>query len=107
MTLNKTKCEALCIRGKREIKFADGTPVKQCDESKYLGCLINDKGDPTREVNKRISDCYLTWKRLAEFWKHSDCTTHMQLGIYDAVIRSKLIYGLESVQLNDSMKNIS
>ena len=46
----------------------------------------------------------MTWKRLAEFWKHSDCNVRLKLGVYDAVIRSKLIYGLESVQINDSLK---
>ena len=28
----------------------------------------------------------------------------MKLGVYDAVIRSKLMYGLESAQVNDSLK---
>ena len=104
MKLNKSKCESLCVRGRDEIRFADGTLVKKCDESKYLGCMINDKGDPTREINKRLSDTYLTWKKLSEFWKHSDCDVRMKLCIYDAVIRTKLVYGLESVQVNDSLK---
>ena len=66
--------------------------------------MINDKGDPKREVNKRISESYLTWKRLSEFWKHADCSVRLKLSVYDAVIRAKLMYGLESVQINDSLK---
>ena len=104
MKLNKTKCEALCIRGGDRIRFGDGMLVPRCDECKYLGCLINDKGDPRREVNKRISECFLTWKRLETFWKHSDCSVKVKLNIYDAVVRAKLIYGLETVQVNDSLK---
>eukprot|EP00959_Pyramimonas_sp_CCMP1952_P362387 7589644-Pyramimonas_sp.AAC.1 len=66
--------------------------------------MLNDKGDPVREVNKRISDCFVTWKKLGEFWKHADCSVRLKLGVYDAVVRSKLIYGLESVQVNVALK---
>ena len=48
--------------------------VPTCNESKYLGCVLNDKGDPKREVNKRIAECFLTWESLESFWKHSDCS---------------------------------
>ena len=51
MKLNKAKCEAMCIRRRDRIRYADGTAVPKCEESKYLGCLINDKGDPKREVD--------------------------------------------------------
>ena len=69
--------------------------------------MFNDKGHPKREINKRLSECYLVWKRLAEFWKHSDCSVVEKSVVYDAVVRSKLIYGLESVQVNDSLKSRS
>jgi hypothetical protein len=105
MQLNRKKCEAMCIRGNDKIFFSDGTMVPPHDEAKYLGCMLNDKADPAREVNKRIAECHITWKRLAEFWKHSDCSAKVKINIFDAVIRSKLIYGLESVQVNDSLKS--
>ena len=105
MKLNRRKCEAMCIRGTDKIHFADGTMVPPHNEAKYLGCMLNDKGDPKREINKRLAECYLVWKRLAEFWKHSDCSVAEKLVVYDAVVRSKLIYGLESVQVNDSLKS--
>ena len=104
MTLNKTKCEAICMGGKDRIAFRDGDRVPPHREVKYLGCMLNDKGDPVREINKRTADCYVTWKRLGEFWKHADCSLRFKLGVYDAVIRSKLVNGLESVQVNDALK---
>ena len=104
MKINYDKCEHLCIRGDINIKFSNGKTIKKPGEAKYLGCMLNDKGDPNREINKRLAECYQTWKRLGEFWKHSDCSVCLKLGVYDAVIRAKLIYGLESAQINDSMK---
>ena len=47
----------------------------------------------------------MTWKKLAEFWKHSDCSIKQKLVVYDAIIRTKLIYGFESVQVNDTLKS--
>ena len=104
MALNRNKCEALCVGGADKIFFANGSQVPAHDQAKYLGCLLNDKGDPKREVNKRIAEAFVTWKRLDTFWKHSDCSVKVKLGVYDAVVRAKLIYGLESVQLNQSLK---
>ena len=50
------------IRGKGTVKFVNGTEVPKKTESKYLGCRINEKGDVSKEVNQRISECYLTLK---------------------------------------------
>ena len=36
------------------------------------------------------------------FWRHSNCQAAFKLRVLDAVIRSKLVYGLETAQLNDS-----
>jgi hypothetical protein len=41
-------------------------------------------------------------KKLDLFWGHSDCSVRQKLLVHDAVIRSKLMYGLESLQLNES-----
>lgn len=103
-TLNRSKNELLNLNQTRMLRFSDGTLVPLVNEAKYLGCMLNDKGDPKREVNKRISGTYLVWKRLELFWKHSNCSVRQKLVVYDAVVRSKLIYGLQSVQVNDELK---
>ena len=104
MKLNKTKCEVISINGKDAIKFQDGTSVPPHDTVKYLGCVINDKGDPKKEISKRISERMVIWKRLGPLWKHTSNPTRCKLLVYDAIVRSKLMYGLESAQLNDSIK---
>lgn len=37
-----------------------------------------------------------TWRRLECLWKHSECATGNKLQVWDAVIKSKLFYGLEA-----------
>ena len=40
---------------------------------------------------------------MDDLWKHTGNPTRWKLIVYDAVVKSKLMYGLESVQLNDSL----
>ena len=46
----------------------------------------------------------MTWKKLEDYWKHSDCPLREKLIVHDAVIRSKLMYGLESAHLTETLK---
>ena len=43
-----------------------------------------------------------TLKKLDLFWLHSDCPTRIKVITLDAVIRSKLLYGMESAKLGET-----
>ena len=58
-------------------------------------------GDSRKEINKRIAATMQTLKRLDIYWRHSNCPMRKKLITADAVIRSKLLYGLDSMQLNE------
>ena len=96
---NHDKCEAMAVRGTTEIYYLNGEKVKELDESRYLGCFLIIETNAKRELNKRMGDVHNTWKRLEAFWKHSDCEGRFKIIAYNAVIRTKLMYGLESLQL--------
>ena len=100
MKLNLGKCEALVFGTVGEVLLGEQLEVAKVQLAKYLGCKLNNKGDGTRELSSRISECMATLKRLDLFWLHGDCGARVKLHVYDAVIRSKLVYGLESLQLN-------
>ena len=53
LKLNYSKCEHICINGNDKIKYASGRQVPKANEAKYLGCMINDRGDPDKEVKKK------------------------------------------------------
>ena len=55
------------------------------------------------EISKRFAATMAIMKRLDLFWRHSDCPIHMKVYTADAVLRSKLLYGLESAQLIPSV----
>ena len=80
MKLNRDKCESLnSVAGAEPIKFADGVEIQKKDIVKYLGCMLNQKANTLKEINKRIAEVYLTWKKLGEFWKHSNCSIRQKL----------------------------
>ena len=105
LKLNKGKCKYLGIGNPGPVRFADGGKLKPVDEVKYLGCVLNNKDNAAKEVNRRIVECMITMKRLHIFFYSSDCTIAKKLQVFNAVIRSKLMYGLESAIMNQSVLN--
>ena len=52
------------------------------------------------EINARIASCIPVMSSLDVFWKKAECTEKWKLMVFNAVIVSKLIYGLESLQFH-------
>ena len=77
------------------IKFSNGTEVPTESEAMYLGCTINDTKDARRELSERMRICNVIWRKLGILWKQSNCTKAFKLRVYDAVVRTKLLYGLD------------
>ena len=75
-------------------------------EMKYLGCNMNDKADPEREVLKRRTDCMIALNKLHIFFYNSDNTPQRKLQMFNAIIRSKMMHGLETVVMNTRVLNL-
>ena len=93
------------MNGKPNIHFKDNTPLKKVEEAIYLGVTLNERMNIGKEIQQRISNTIKSWKMLGGYWKHSNCTTRDKLNVYDAIVRSKLLYGLESAQLTIAQLN--
>ena len=102
LKLNKGKCELLSTSFNADIKLADDTNVKRKPEVTYLGCQINQYSNINQEISKRISNCMVILKRLDILWRHCDLKIGFKINVLDAVIRAKLLYGMESAQLTPS-----
>ena len=64
-----------------------------------MGIKLHNRQD----ISKRFAATMATMKKLDLFWRHSGCPTHVKVHVADAVLRSKLLYGLESAQLIPSV----
>ena len=46
----------------------------------------------------------ITWRKLGDFFKGSSRTRKFKIIIYNAIMRAKIMYATESMQLTNSMK---
>ena len=63
------------------------------------------KADTSSEVKARISTCMAIMQKLDIFWKKAECPMKWKILVFHAVIRSKLLYGLETAMLTDSAQH--
>ena len=101
LKLNKTKCELLTTEQKPDIHFENKDKVTKKDEVKYLGISLNQTGDTRKELSQRISNAARTLQKLQIFLRISKCPVKFKIICLDAVVRSKLLYGIDSLQLNE------
>ena len=87
-----------------DIYFHNGDSLKDIAETMYLGNELNNKADIKLELQHRKQEVRKTWFKLNAYWKARDTSKKWQIIIFDAIVRSKLTYGLETVQLTDAMK---
>ena len=96
-------CNSITTTPYADIHFEDGTRIKKVSKATYLGCDLGLKTTCREELNKRIATTMVTMKKLDLFWRHSDCPTAVKIYTAEAVLRAKLLYGLESTQLIPSV----
>ena len=85
------------------IHFKDQTPLDKAYEAMYLGNELNREVNIRHEIQNKIQEVMITWKKLDPYWKSDNASKKWQVIIFDAVVRSKLLYGLETVHLTDAM----
>ena len=103
LKLNKDKCELLTTNNTANIHFQDNMKIKIVKAATYLGCNIGIKTSGREELGKRFANTVATMKKLDIFWRHSNISTAIKVYTADAILRSKLLYGIESAQLIKSV----
>ena len=101
LKLNYKKCELVTTETNPNVHFKNGTKVQKKNEVTYLGCDLNMEGNMYKELSKKIAITMQALKKLDIFWRHSNCTIRRKLILADAVFRSKVLYGIDSAQLNE------
>ena len=105
MKLNLGKCINIAANRKQStIRFLDETVVPRKSRATYLGAILTDDFNNTAEINNRISDCTNTVNKLKLFWNKANTEISWKLQVFNAIIRSKLLYGLETIQLTNAEK---
>ena len=72
-------------------------------EATYLGNEINNATHIKHEMFNKMQEVRKTWFKFLPYWEATNAKVKWQLLIFDAVVRSKLLYGLETIQLTGAM----
>ena len=103
LQLNYDKCINLTMhQHQSSIKFLDGSLVPRKKEAIYLGTLLSDSVDNHREICNRLAAASATCHRLKLFWDKAHTSVRWKIRVFDSILRSKILYGLECIQLTQS-----
>ena len=106
LKLNLKKCSNITANRKQSrVRFMDNTEVPREDMATYLGAVLSDDFDNFKELNNRIAACNNTIHRMKIFWGKAENTTRWKIKVFDDIIRSKLLYGFETIQLKRTELN--
>ena len=103
LRLSKDKCVAIQMNNDGVVHFENGEPLPKKFETTYLGNELNRDVNIKHEILNKMQEVRKTWYKLLPYWKATNANVKWQLLIFDAVIRSKLLYGLETVHLTGAM----
>lgn len=89
--LSKEKCVAIRMNNEGQVHFDNREPLPKKFKASYPGNEINREVNIKHEVLNKMQEV----RSMAPYWKASFASQKWKFIIFDAVIRSKLFYGLE------------
>ena len=98
LALNKNKCNHISFHHNANIRFHNGEEMKRVEEAVYLGANITKTVDPRLEIQRRVSATMPVLRKLDILWNQTKCCNAWKIQVFNSVIVSKLIYGLETVE---------
>jgi len=95
MNLNKTKY--LCT-GERHsnLKLDKNSEIESCQGYKYLGVIFDTSGTDDKEIRSRVKRARKCIACLNGVLWSKDTRKERKLNIYNALIKSSLLYGSET-----------
>ena len=107
LSLNPGKCQLLVTNdvGSR-VNFPDGTPVERHAQIKYLGATFTTTLDNNTILRQKLTDATATMRTLSPLWTDTHISTPWKLVVYNAVIRSRVFYTLETLELTTGQQRI-
>ena len=102
LRLNKDKCVNMNMNTEGSQKLgtqADDHVMKSVEAAMYLGNKLNKRASVQEEIRHQMQQVSITWRRLHVYWRATNASKKWQLLAYDAIVKSKLLYGLETAQV--------
>ena len=102
MNLNKTKF--LCTgETHSNLKLDEDSEIEFCQEYKYLGVIFDTSGTDNKEIRSRVIQARKCLACLNGILWSNDIRRERNLNIYNALIKSSLLYGSETWRLAEKI----
>jgi hypothetical protein len=80
LTINLEKTKYICIGEEKEsLKFDSGEEIKPSTECTYLGTKVDQMGNNTTEIKRRINQTRKAINVLNYIWWHKDITKKQKI----------------------------
>ena len=100
LKLNRDKCQLLVTNDVgSNVFFPDGTPVTKHPAINYLGAIFSATLDVGYIIRQKLTEATMTMRLLAPLWMDPHISTAWKLVVFNAVIRSRIFYTLETLEL--------
>jgi hypothetical protein len=100
MELHWGKLHLLQVRCREAVKRPDGSKIQAESQMEYLGTTVCEDGRVSRELSRRLGIAHADFRALVRLWRHTSVNQKRKLGIFHALIVSRLLYSLASAWLN-------
>ncbi|XP_018406354.1 PREDICTED: uncharacterized protein LOC108782558 [Cyphomyrmex costatus] len=101
---NKTKIMRIGTNISTPISI-EGRTIEEVNDFVYLGCVIAKDGGTNIDVSKRINKARQAFFRFNKIWRSSKMYNIHKLRLFNACIKSVLLYGCETWKNTDGLIN--
>lgn len=102
ISTEKTKLICCCCSPPPQVAL-HGHPLEIVKSFKYLGSEFDGSGASDSDIKSRIAKAQYAFNQLYNIlWKRRDISVQTKSRVYDATVRSVLLYGCEAWQLKES-----
>ena len=101
--LNKAKCQLLVTNDPgTPVCFPDQEPITKHTSIKYLGATFHAKLDIRFIMRQKLTDAAHVLRQLLPLWRDTHIPTRWKLIVFNSVVRSRIFYTLETLELTAS-----
>ena len=101
LKLHQQKCTHILMNDHRRIRYKNGRLVPTATQATYSGGLITSKGGHRQELHNRLTSTWGVTRKLDLLWKRAPVSLKWKLRIYNAIVVSRALYGLETIPQTD------
>ena len=102
LQLNAEKCELLVTNDDGvSLRTSEGRPIRKVCTLKYLGATFHNRLDIKHILQVRLTEARHINRQLERFWAHRRATIPWKVTVFNAVIRSRVFYTLETLELTE------